>query len=797
MLLRSLKGNLYLLISVIIFQLLLVGMNLYLQARHDQIEDQQNTFVKNASFYLENLSLEKDIEDNPKSQEELLNRYEILIKASEINNLGFNTTLLKQRIQSNNELFKLFERRNQLHTRINEILPPLAQSVSYIHEHHLAYLKNITRHGTLKQGRINPNRFTKKATEPASEIDIISVAIEIQRSMLEIMEVFSRLQRGISPNIIQDDFSEAITAFFEATSRFDDFSLDAQDGLLVEELIVDGNTFEESFKNFLQLEQTILNKKTELQINQTSFLNDISKLRDKNLQIYEKITSNIATITKTSLVISILLMLVLLFLGRQIITALTRTGTEAQRIQRNIDYRIPEQKQDFNEFTYIYQTLNHMAETVGEKLDELSQAQAQLEDTVAKRTEELSETNRRLQAEIDERIKYETQRRKLEEKLSRAEKMEALGALAGGVAHDLNNILSGIVSYPELLLLDMPDESPLRKPLETIKSSGDKATVIVQDLLTMARRGVAKQTPLNLKTTIEELLNSAEFKNMLSHHPGVSLEKNFSAEMTTLYGSKVHLQKTLINLITNAAESIAGKGSIHITLTNEYVDTVFKSYDEVNEGEYLKLRIQDTGIGISAENLEKIFEPFYTTKTMGRSGSGLGMAVVWGTVKDHGGYIDITSRQMEGTTFDLYFPLLRSSAELDSIEDNPELLKAKGETVLIIDDIKEQREIASMMLDKIGYSVDTVESGETAIDYLRYNKADILVLDMIMTPGIDGLETYRQILQINPTQKAIIVSGFSESEKVLEAQQLGTGPYVKKPYTIQELATALRNELDK
>ncbi len=797
MLLRSLKGYLYLVIFIIILQLLLVGINLYLQSRHDQVEDQQNTFVKNASFYLENLSLEKDIEDNPKSQEELLNRYEILIKASEINNLGFNTPLLKQRIQSNNELFKLFERRSQLHARINEILPALAQSVTFIHEHHLAYLKNNSRHGTLDKSQINPNRFTKKATEPASELDIVSVAIEIQSSMIEIMEVFSRLQRGISPNIIQDDFSDAITAFFKATSRFEDFSVDAQDGLLVEELIMEGNTFEESFKNFLQLEQSILNKKNELQINQASFLNDISTLKEKNLSYYESITSNLETITKTSLVISILLMLVLLFLGKWIIAALTRTGTETQRIQRNIDYRIPEQKQDFNEFIYIYKTLNHMAETVGEKLEELSQAQAQLEETVAKRTEELSETNQQLQTEIDERIKNETQRRKLEEKLSRAEKMEALGALAGGVAHDLNNILSGIVSYPELLLMDLPDDSPLRKPLETIKSSGDKATVIVQDLLTMARRGVAKQTPLNLKTTIEELLNSAECKKMLSHHLGVSLEKNFSAEMTTLYGSKVHIQKTLINLITNAAESITGKGRIHITLTNEYVDTVFKSYDEVNEGEYLKLRIQDTGIGISAENLEKIFEPFYTTKIMGRSGSGLGMAVVWGTVKDHGGYIDVTSRQMEGTTFDLYFPLLRSSAELDSIDDNPELLQAKGETVLVIDDIKEQREIASMMLDKIGYLVDTVESGETAIDYLKYNKADILVLDMIMSPGIDGLETYRQILQINPTQKAIIVSGFSESEKVLEAQQLGTGPYVKKPYTIQELATALRNELDK
>lgn len=146
---------------------------------------------------------------------------------------------------------------------------------------------------------------------------------------------------------------------------------------------------------------------------------------------------------------------------------------------------------------------------------------------------------------------------------------------------------------------------------------------------------------------------------------------------------------------------------------------------------------------------------------------------------------------------DLYFPLLRDNEILNTIEPDSNLPQAKGESVLVIDDIEEQREIATIMLSRLGYAVDSVASGEEAVEFLRHRSMDVLVLDMIMRPGIDGLETYRQILEIRPNQKAIIVSGFSESEKVIKAQQLGTGPYVKKPYSIYEIATIIRAELDR
>jgi two-component system, cell cycle sensor histidine kinase and response regulator CckA len=206
--------------------------------------------------------------------------------------------------------------------------------------------------------------------------------------------------------------------------------------------------------------------------------------------------------------------------------------------------------------------------------------------------------------------------------------------------------------------------------------------------------------------------------------------------------------------------------------------------------------VADTGVGIAAQDLERIFEPFYTNKKMGRSGSGLGMAVVWGTVKDHSGYIDARSVQGEGTVFDLYFPISRQAMEPAAEALPMDRYRGAGESVLVVDDIKEQRDLAEFILKKLNYRVETVASGEEAVGYVRQTPVDILVLDMIMTAEMDGLETYRQILAVAPGQKAIIASGFSESERVLEAQRLGAGRYIRKPYRMEQIGVALREQLD-
>jgi len=371
--------------------------------------------------------------------------------------------------------------------------------------------------------------------------------------------------------------------------------------------------------------------------------------------------------------------------------------------------------------------------------------------------------------------------------------MEAIGTLAGGVAHDLNNVLSGLVSYPELLLMDLPEDSHLRKPIQTIQKSGQKAADIVQDLLTLARRGVSVTEVVNLNHIISEYLESPEYEKLKSFHPSVHVKTDLETDLLHVLGSPVHLSKTAMNLVSNASEAMSEGGTIFISTENRYE----KGYDHIKEGDYVILTITDTGVGIPSEDMKKIFEPFYTKKVMGRSGTGLGMAVVWGTVKDHKGYIDVQSTEGKGTTFSLYFPVTRKEIAKDESLVSIEDYMGRGESILVVDDVEEQREIVSRILMRFGYAVTLVSSGEEAVNYLKEHTVNLIVLDMIMDPGIDGLDTYKQILELHPGQKAIIASGFSETDRVKEAQRLGAGAYVKKPYVMKKMGLAVKEELEK
>jgi len=389
-----------------------------------------------------------------------------------------------------------------------------------------------------------------------------------------------------------------------------------------------------------------------------------------------------------------------------------------------------------------------------------------------------------------------TERNQLETRLQRAQKMEALGTLAGGVAHDLNNTLSGLISYPEMLLLDLPADSLLRKPILAIHSSGQKMAAIVNDLLTLARRGVAATKVLNLNSIISNYLLSPEFERLNALYPDIELQTRLDPDLLNIFGSSVHLSKTVMNLVTNAAESMPDGGRIVITSENRYLDRPIRGYDEVKEGDYALLTVSDSGVGIASKDLKRIFEPFYTKKIMGHSGTGLGMAVVWGTVKDHKGYIDVGSQEGLGSTFTLYFPVTRKKLRKKQAPMMIEDYMGKGESILVVDDVDEQRNIATMLLKRLGYSVTAVSSGEEAVEFMTNHEMDLLILDMIMDPGIDGLETYRKILLSNPNQKAIIVSGFSETERVKKAQKLGAATYVRKPYLMEKIGKAVRKELD-
>lgn len=399
--------------------------------------------------------------------------------------------------------------------------------------------------------------------------------------------------------------------------------------------------------------------------------------------------------------------------------------------------------------------------------------------------------------DVTERRREELELKRLEERLQRAEKMEALGTLAGGVAHDLNNVLGIVVGYSELLFGKLDESSPAAFYVAQIQKGGEKAGAIVQDLLTLTRRGVSNRQVVNFNTIVKDCRDSPEFVRLTCDHPEARFETDLEADLLNIAGSPVHLGKSFMNLAWNAYEAMPGGGILSVRTRNQYLDKPISGYDEVKEGDYVVVSVSDTGEGIASTDLKRVFEPFYTKKVMGRSGTGLGLAVVWGTVKDHHGYINVESEEGKGTTFTLYFPVTREELAPERVSVSPLEYMGKGESILVVDDVKEQRELAAAMLTRLNYSVECVSSGEKAIEYLHEHSSDLVVLDMIMDPGMDGLDAYRKMLEIHPGQKAIIVSGFAETERVSEAQAAGAGAYVKKPYVLEKLGMAVRAELDR
>ncbi|WDP93088.1 MAG: response regulator [Desulfobacter sp.] len=401
--------------------------------------------------------------------------------------------------------------------------------------------------------------------------------------------------------------------------------------------------------------------------------------------------------------------------------------------------------------------------------------------------------------DITERVMAEKEKDRLETELEKAKKMEAIGLMAAGVAHDLNNVLAGVVSTPDLLLMELPDDSGLRETVLTIKDSGKRASVIVDELLTLGKGTVGVREPVRLNEVVDDYLASPEFDKSREFHPGVRVDCRLDPELPGMTGSGLHMRKVVMNLVSNAMEAIRGSGQISLTTGRvRFMEKQLKGYETALNGEYIHLCIADTGPGIAAEDLERIFEPFYTKKILGRSGTGLGLSIVWNIVHDHKGYIQVKSSEA-GTIFDIYLPagsILQDEGKPDKIYTLSDYT-GNDEKILVVDDEENQLKITSNMLRRMGYQVATVPSGEAAVEYAGANPVDLVILDMIMAPGIDGLETFNRLRGVRPGIRAVLVSGYSKTGDVDAAQASGAGAFLKKPFSLQTLGLAVKHELER
>ncbi|HEX2924472.1 MAG TPA: ATP-binding protein, partial [Chloroflexota bacterium] len=309
------------------------------------------------------------------------------------------------------------------------------------------------------------------------------------------------------------------------------------------------------------------------------------------------------------------------------------------------------------------------------------------------------------------------------------------------------------------------------------------------DMLAMSRRGLLNQQPVDLNSVVRQALDQiAETPDTLR------VVTELAGDLFSVEGSQGQLLRVVSNLVHNACDAMRNVGILRITTSNLYVDKTIGRYNRVEVGEYVRLTIEDNGCGISQEIRDKIFDAFFTTKhTSRRRGSGLGLTVVQALVEDHRGYIDLESEEGKGTTFSVYLPAHRPAIK----EVETTRLESGNESVLVVDDDPIQRQVMAELLAALGYRVHDASSGEKAVDFVRRQSVDLVILDMVMPGGMDGTESYRQISTICPGQKALVLSGFAETERVREAQRLGAGTYLPKPVSIDQLAKAVREELDR
>jgi len=382
-----------------------------------------------------------------------------------------------------------------------------------------------------------------------------------------------------------------------------------------------------------------------------------------------------------------------------------------------------------------------------------------------------------------------TPQRKMEAQLQQAQKMEAIGTLAGGIAHNFNNMLMGIQGNISLMRMRLDPESPLLEKLGKAENIVTSATQMTRQLLGYAREGRYEAKPLNLNQLVSD---SSEIFAVTRKE--VKVHRTLSAELSFIKADKSQIEQILWNLFVNAADAMPSGGELFIR-TDEVSDSDFGSHlFKVAPGTYIRLVISDTGVGMDPKTKAMIFEPFFTTKPIGK-GTGLGLASVYGIIKAHGGYIDVESQEGRGTVFYIYLPT--SQEEVPQEEAAPTEAVAGSETILLVEDEEVVLEISEEILNVLGYHVLIARNGEEALAVYRSKQqpVDLVILDMVM-PGMGGGETFDRLREIDPSLKVLLSSGYSLDGQAKEILQRGCNGFIQKPFDIKQLSQKIREVLE-
>jgi len=396
--------------------------------------------------------------------------------------------------------------------------------------------------------------------------------------------------------------------------------------------------------------------------------------------------------------------------------------------------------------------------------------------------------------DITERIMAERELRKMEEELSQAQKMKALGTLAGGIAHDFNNILAAVIGYTELALDNVPEENPNHRHLEQVLKASGRARDLVGQILAFSRQSAQEKSLIRLGPVVEEGL-----KLLRASLPStIEIRRDVKVETGLVLADPSQVHQVLMNLCTNAGHAMRDKGGIlEVSLKPVQIGPgKAAGTPGLPPGPYLQLQVKDTGQGMEPEIMDRIFDPYFTTKKP-EEGTGLGLAVVHGIVQSHGGAIIVTSQLGQGSTFDVYLPVMEG--EMTGLpKDNGGPVPLGSERILVVDDEKALVEMTRQMLERLGYRVTAVTSSLEALELFRNrpDRFDLVITDQTM-PQMTGLQLAREMMRLRPNLRVILCTGFSEQVSAEKAQTMGIKRFVMKPLVARQVAEVVREVLDR
>jgi len=883
----SFRAQLYLIVGLFVVVFVLILLMIFAGRFVEKIEKNHAEIMGKESQVLLLVARESPALNQQERFAALLKKYSD-VRSSCLQCHEEKTDLLSPRVSTLRQLNSVIDEATVLQDNVQKRLQALFESARYIHEHHIAIIKNFSRPNQYQDEAMAVGRsFRKSDARSASELEIIQQIVIIQQSIYEIRANFHSLNREVDLGQVQKVFTSNLATFYAAVNMFEDYSLDAQDGLLVEELLDSGRIFQRSLHKFVELMEQQIVLLDELEENRKDLIYQIDSMKQKLLFNRDRLNNKMGIVRTIMLVIVVLLVLISYFKSRWIIDSISEIVRETEKIEIDFHYRIEDDPLINTEFKVLVQALNSMAGEIEQRVGKLNEEIDQrvmaekklslekerlavtlesigdgvitsdkngrvvflnkvaekltgwsLEEARGKPVEHVmhivdQRTGEPCPSPVNEVLKKGgiieladkvslitkdgsiisiadsgapiqgsgnqiigvvlvfrdvTERQRMEDELMKMKKLESLGVMAGGIAHDFNNILMAILGNIQLASRYIDKENKAAELLVESGKAANKAKGLTQQLLTFSRGGY----PVKKAASVERLIKDSSCFILRGSHVGCKY--HFGDDLWLVDMDQGQISQVIQNVTLNAAHAMHEGGLIAISCEN-ISDIKQEAGLEANQEEYVKITITDKGQGIALEDLDRIFDPYFTTKT---EGEGLGLAVSYSIVKKHNGFIQVDSEINKGTTVTIYLPAvpgvtLEANPEQDISDD------CKG-TIMVMDDNVMVLQITTAILRHLGYDVICVKDGREAIDrYKEMNEAqtpiDVIIMDLTIPGGMGGEEAVKEILKIDRGARVIVASGYSEEKILADYKEYGFQGALSKPFELQEISRILEKVL--